>query len=159
MKRISLFLYTIFSLLIGGCDPVRTTSQNVLLEVFNSNSGQPLSGVQVSLKYDYERNVPPAQRDPDEIEHSTYKWFSNVTDQHGQAGVDVQWTAIDRTIGPKPPSWRDWVTGKAYLIRLEKDQQHEESSLVIRTGASVHGDLFTVNVLEIQRPYYVKTGR
>jgi len=145
--------------LAGGCgDPVRTTVQPVLLKVTKTLSGEPMADVQVAVKYDYEHNVPTAEQRP-EAERPTYKWFSTKTNVSGQAELEIAWTMLDRTWGPTPPPWRDQVTEIAYLIRLKKDQLYEEYSLVMRSGESVRGEVFTVQVLEIRQPRYVKTDQ
>jgi len=159
---------TCWCLLTTGCDPVRTTLQPVFLRVTNTISGEPVADAQVSLKYVYERPDPSAvakYQPPDpELWHRETKefwdqfpWCSGVTDEHGQADLAVKYTVLDRTIGPTPPSWRDEVTGRPYLIRLDKDRVHEEHSLVMRPGESARGKAFTVHVLEIRQPRYVKT--
>ena len=141
----------------AGCgDPVRTTLQPVFLRVTNTISGEPVADVQVSLRWDYEHNVPIERQRPED-QRPTYDWFSGKTDPRGQAEVDVKSTMLDRTWGPTPPSWRDEVTGAAHLVSVKKDLIHEEHSLVMRPGASVKGEAFTVHVLQIQQPHYVKT--
>lgn len=138
-----------------GCDPVRTTSQGVLLQVTSSTSGQPVAGVPISLKYDYERSVPVAEQRP-EPERPTYEWFSSTTDVNGQADVGVEWTVLDRTIWGKPPSWRDWVSGCSYLVKVAGDQDHEVLSLVMRPGASTKGRVFTVRTLAVEASRYIE---
>jgi hypothetical protein len=144
-------------MLVTGCgDPVRTTSQSVLLRVTDSASGAPIAHAQVSLKYDFDFYVPRPDK-WNEWKRETYKWFSGKTDQDGKATVGIKWTVLDRTIGPTPPSWRDDVAGVAYMISTKKDQTHEQQSLIVQPGASTQGRVFTVQVVEIQPPRYVKT--
>ena len=153
-------------LLTAGCDPVRTTLQPVLLRVTNSISGEPVAGAQVAVKYDYDRAEPLAQMtlQPAESWHQHMKefwdefpWSLGVTGRDGDTGVEIKYTVLDRTIGPEPPSWRDKVSGKPHLVKVEADQEHEEFSLVMRPGESARGQTFTVCVLEIRQPRYVKT--
>ena len=139
-----------------GCDPVRTTRQPILLKVTDSASGEPVADTDVSLKYDFDHYVPKPD-EWNEWKRATYRWFSGKTNVSGQAEVGIAWTMLDSTWGPTPPSWRDQVTGIVYLIRLKKDQAHEEHSLIMWPGISVHGETFTVHVLEIGPPRYVKT--
>jgi hypothetical protein len=138
----------------AGCDPARTTSQGVLLEVISSASGQPVAGVRVSLKYDYERNIPVTEQEP-EAERQTYEWFSSTTDVNGQANVGVVWTVLDDTRCGNPPPWRDWVSGVFYLVQVEDDQVHELFHLRMDPGASAEGQVFTLRVLTIQEPRYI----
>lgn len=145
-------------ILTAGCDPVRTTLQPVHLKVTNSISGEPVQDVQVSLKWDYELNVPIAKQRP-KAQRPTDSWFSGKTDVNGEADVGIKWTALDTTWGSTPPASRDWVTGQVYRVRAWRDDALEEHSLRVRPGESVRGKAFTVHVQEIQRPRYVKTGQ
>jgi hypothetical protein len=142
--------------LTTGCDRVRTTLQPVLLKVTDSASGTPIAGTRISVKWNYEQNVPIAEQKPEE-ERPTYKWFFGTTDPKGQVEVGVKWTMLDDTLGSTPPSWRDQVTGATYLISVEKDATREEHSVVMRPGAFIHGEAFTVQVLQIQPPRYIRT--
>ena len=62
-------------------------------------------------------------------------------------------------IGPTPPSWRDNITGRAYLISIRKDQINEEHSAIMQPDMSVPGRSLTVRVLGIGKPCYVRTSR
>lgn len=148
----------IIAILMTGCgDPVRTTMQPVLLKVTDSVSGRPVTDAEVSLRYDFDHYVPKTD-EWSEWKRDTYKRFLGKTDANGKANVDVVWTVLDRTIGPTPPSWRDDVTGKFYLLRVAKEQVREEHSLAMQPGATIRGQAFTVQVLEIQQPRYIKTS-
>jgi hypothetical protein len=125
------------------------------MTVMNSTSGEPISNVDVSLKYDFDYYVPKPD-EWNEWKRATYKWYSSTTNVGGEATVDIIETGLDRTIGPTPPSWLDDVTGTSYLISVKKDQVREEHRLIMRPGASVRGEVFTVHVLEIQRPRYIR---
>ena len=48
------------------------------------------------------------------------------------------------------------MSGKAYLVLARKDQVHEEFSLVMQPGASIQGESFTVSIIDIEEPRYVK---
>lgn len=149
-------ILTVLCVVAAGCDPVRTTMQDVLFKVTRPTSGEPVAGARVSVRYDYERDVPPAEQRP-ESERPTYEWFSGTTDQNGQANVGVVWTVLDRTIWGKPPSWRDWVSGRFYLVKVAGEQMREVLSLVMKPGASAEGQAFAVRVADIQAPRYTKT--
>jgi len=145
-----------FSALSAGCDPVRTTVQPVLLRVTASDVGSLVKNADVALKFDYDRNIPPTEQLP-ETQRPTYPWFSATTGEDGRAEILVKWTMLDRSLRSNPPVWRDQVTGKSYLVRVSRDQTHEAKSLSMNPGASVRGDVFTVHVIEIQKPRYVQT--
>jgi hypothetical protein len=146
-------LWIMCSLFATGCDPVRTTSQPVRLRVVDSASGQPVVGAHVSLKDDRETAEALS---PDDWHQPP--WFSDVTDKRGEADIDVKYTALDRTRGSRPPSGRDWVTGIRFLVRVKQSQQPEEElSVVMNLGASVKGKSYTVTVIDIQEPRYVRT--
>lgn len=144
------------SALSAGCDPVRTTMQPVLLRVTALDAGNVVKNADVSLKFDYGGNIPPTQQLA-EAQRPTYPWFSATTGEDGTAEVPVKWTMLDRSVGSNPPAWRDQVTGKSYLVRVSKNQTHEVKNLIMNTGASVRGDVFTVQVIGIQEPRYVRT--
>jgi hypothetical protein len=139
-----------------GCylgDPVTTTSQLVRLRVVDSASGKPVAYAAVSLKFDDQ--TPRPQRDEREVEDP---WSHGVTDHDGQAEIEVEVTALDRSRGSKPPADRDWVTGQSYFVRVEKDRAlDEESSVFMKPGVSVKGKSLTVTVIQIQQPRYVET--
>ena len=156
-KNPNIFILFITVFLLIGCDPVRTTSQPVLLKVQDAQTGKPITEVKVSMKYDYKSNVPPEEQAENEKQIPTYQWFSDLTDPNGIANVGIEWTMIDRTLGSNPPSWRDLVTGKYYQIELDKDQQQEEFSVRINPGETVKGQYFEVHILDIKKPKYIKT--
>lgn len=157
-------------LLAAGCDPCRTSSQVVRLQIVDSPSGQPLEGKKVSLKYDYftaAELLPPKHMEqvmsPEEWDEHMYRdaldgsvWHVSSTDGHGQADFDVEVISIDRTRGSKPPSWRNFVTGAPYLVRVEEGLlPEEELTVVMQPGASVKGKAYAVTVIDIQEPRYV----
>ncbi len=154
-------------LFIVGCDPVRTTLQPVRLEVVDSTSGQPVVGAQVSLIFD-EATARPLSKEteltPEEwhkrIEAYRQPGFRGVTNKRGQADIDAKYTSLDRTSGSKPPSWKNFVTGQPYLIKVKAGEvPEEEMSVVMKAGASVKGKSYTVTVTDIQEPRYVETHR
>jgi hypothetical protein len=143
------------SLLACGCDPVRTTLQDVRLQVTKSDGGQPAAGALVWLRYDYDRGERFLKRDT-EYWKEVSPWHAGVTDKQGKVKVGIEYTVLDRTIWGKPPAWRDWVTGQPYVMRVRGDQPQEELfSLILRRGASAKGKSFNISVLEIEKPRYV----
>jgi hypothetical protein len=118
----------------------------------------------VTLAYDMAAADPLSKTDlpPQEwkrrVEEEKQRAFRSVTDEQGQADLDVKVTALDRTWGSKPPSKRDHVTGHPYLIGVKAGEvPEEEMSLVMKPGATFKGKSFAVTVLAIPAPQYVKT--
>jgi len=121
--------------------------------VVDSASGKPVAYASVSLKLD--DRSPRPQRDEVDVEDP---WSHGVTDKDGQAEIEVEYGALDRSRGSKPPADRDWITGERYFVRVKKDQTpEEESSVLMKPGVSVKGKSFTVTVIQIQQPRYIKT--
>ena len=139
-------------LLSAGCYPVRTTSQPVHLRISNSTSGEPVAGVQVRLRYDYDRDIPDWRKWPPDD-----RWHFGITDNDGQVDVGIEYIVVDRTIGSKPPSWRDRVSGIPYLVVVRRNQLYEEFSLLMQPSISAQGEFFVVSVLKIQEPRYIRT--
>ena len=169
--KLGMLVCAICIFLSTGCDPVRKTSQIVHLQVSNSGSGEVVAGAEVQLKYDFERAepLPPETgREPEwydrEASHqfkseqwAESPWSIGTTDNNGRADVNLEYVRIDHTprIIFKPPSWRD-ESEKPYLIKVAKEQIQEEFSLVMQPGASVQGESFTVSIIDIEEPRYVK---
>ena len=63
--------------------------------------------------------------------------------------------AIDQTLGKNPPSWRDWVSGQPYRLKIKKGQWLEDFDLILRPGEHVRGKHFTITVIQIQKPIYI----
>jgi len=121
--------------------------------VVDSASGKPVAYASVSLKLDL--LTPRPQRDEVDVDDP---WSHGVTNKDGQAEIEVEITALDRSRGSKPPAERDGVTGQPYFVRVEKDQTpREELSVLMKPGVSVKGKSFTVTVIHIQQPRYVET--
>jgi hypothetical protein len=154
--RGSASLWLICVLFAVGChlgDPVRTTSQRVRLRVVDSASGKPVAYASVSLKFDHQ--TPRPQRDELEVDDP---WSHGVTDHDGQAEIEVEITALDRSQGSTPSPDRDCVTGQPYFVRVERDRAPDEkSSVLMKPGVSVKGKTLSVTVIEIQQPRYVDT--
>jgi hypothetical protein len=136
---------------------------------------QPVVGVQLLLKEDFEAGHLMSDTDLTRDEWRYYKnvweqreWFRGATDEDGKATIVVEYTVLDRSMGANPPKWRDWVTGKQFIVRVKKGQTptvitkagespEERVSLAMEPGESAIGRNVRVTVLEIQGPWYVKT--
>jgi hypothetical protein len=120
------------------------------------------------LKEDLEAGDPEERR-----HHKNYwdqlPWFTGDSDEDGKTTIIVEYTALDRSHGVKPPAWRDWVTGRRFMVRAKKwrmpgdlteanKSPEETMSLWMRPGESVTGKTLNVTVLEIQEPRYVETN-
>jgi hypothetical protein len=164
MWRSSALIGLAFGLTVGGCDPVRTTSQIVRLQVVDSVSGQPVVGATVSLAFDQASARPLSK----ETELTAEEWkryikdhqqpgFRGVTNNRGQVDIHTKVTSLDRTSGATPPPYKDFVTGYPYLINVKAGElPAEEASLVMKIGDSFKEKSFTVTVLDIQGPRYVE---
>ena len=162
------------SLSLVGCDPVRTTSQLVGLQVVDSASGQPVVGAQVSLKYDFDTAEPASKKTFEaysdetdvapEVWHEHKRkvweqrpWLRGVTNKDGEADFEVEYTEVDRSRGAKPPARRDRVTGRPFLVKVNAGEMpEEEMTVLMKPGESVKGKSFSVSVIDIQPPRYVK---
>jgi hypothetical protein len=167
MKKGLMFLMFVMPVLMVtvGCDPVRTTVQDVRLKIIDSAPGNPAVGAQVWLKYDYEKKEPGewmkgwTPEDSNKFMKTlgdTMPWYYGVVSPSGQAVIGVKNTMLDRTRGHFPPHSRDMVSGKPYLITVKNGQAYEEFALVMRLGESVRGKSFTVSVDSPGEPYYVE---
>jgi hypothetical protein len=154
--RGSMLLCLICSLFAVGCylgDPVRTTSQVVRLRVVDSASGKPVAYESVSLKLDDQ--TPRPQRDEREVDDP---WSHGVTNHDGQAEIEIEYTALDRSRESEPSADRDWITSWPYFVRVEKvPAPAEELNVLMLPGVTVKGKSFTVTVIRIQQPRYVET--
>jgi hypothetical protein len=170
-------MWAVWSLFAAGCgDPVRTTLQLVQLRVVDLTSGQPVVGAQLLFKDDFEAAHPLDQTQLTREEWDYYKslweqrrWFRGDTDADGKAWIVVQYTCLDRSRGSQPPAWRDWVSGKPFIVRVKKGQTpstitklgespEDRVSMVMESGASAKARTVTVTVLEIQEPRYGHTN-
>jgi hypothetical protein len=152
--------------LIGGPgDPVRTTRQILRLRVVDSASGDPVVGVNVEVKQDYEHSEGASR----ELQRRSKQgqgylrewwaelpWFSCVTDNDGRAEAAIVTTALDRTWGSRPPASRDTITAEPYFVRLNASHEPQETlRLLMRTNEVVKGKRFAVTVIEIEQPVYI----
>lgn len=141
-------LSLIYVVLIAGCDPVRKTVQPVSMDVLDATSRQPVGGADVQLRYDYSHSTSG--------KGDTYPRYEGVTDRQGHVCVTVEWVVLDRTIGPWPPAWRDWVTDAPYIVLIRKEDAVEELRVTMHRGASVQGPRFVIVVTTIDKPKYVR---
>src|SRR5262249_48105411 len=123
-----------------GCDPVRTTTQQVRLRLIDSMSGQPVAGAQLLLKDDFDANyrvspeTPPPGSKPEEYRQHLREfwerkpWFRGVAGVDGEAVITVRYTALDRSRGAKPPAQRDWVSGMRYLVEVKQQLPAEKAA-------------------------------
>ena len=147
-----------------GCDPVRTTRQVVTLTVLAANSEEPVANAHVRLKEDFDRQTHtyPDTASREEWEAHARRnwaespWFSAKSNDTGQTTLHVEYTALDRTRGDQPPTYRDWVTGKPFLVDItENEARSERLSVVMSSGNVIHGDTFTVRIDDVQAPVYI----
>ena len=83
----------------------------------------------------------------------TKPWFCGATDQLGNANIEIEYTAIDRTSGPTPPSSRDFVTGKPYCVKIVKrETSDDELRVSMRQGELAEGKLCSVTITAIEKP-------
>lgn len=141
-----------------GCDPVRTVSQTVQLQILDAESHSPVSDVVISLKENFE---PKAVADEDHSEDwerhqrefwEQLPWHAATSDSNGIATVEIAHTAIDRSRGKEPPPERDIVSGQTYLVKIgdatmkdrleiNKDSRtvlNEVELLVLKVGKAVY---------------------
>lgn len=137
--------------LLTGCDPVRTTSQFIDLRVTDVMTEQPLIATKVEMKYDYHAAEPKSERTPYWL-----KTYSGITNDRGDASVNITFGAIDRSLGSRPPTSRDWITNHPYIINIGEGGRREEFHMVLKPGASTKGKRFMISVLAIHEPQYVQ---
>jgi hypothetical protein len=147
-----------------GCDPVRTASQPITVQIVDSSTGNNLSDAQVRIKLDFDRAHPLSEetQTPAEEWHKHRRefweqspWYSGTTGANGEARIVVENTSLDRTRGAEPPPMRDVITGEPYLIRVVPNGGREETlSVVMQQGAHADGKQYTVRVIDIGKPSY-----
>jgi hypothetical protein len=165
-RKTAYVLWATFCLVPFGCgDPVRTTRQTLSVRVVESASRDPIAGLNVQIKKDYEHSdalAPEVRRFPKE--HQDYlrewwrslPWSSCVTDKYGQAEAAIVRTALDRTRGAKPPPSRDTITGEPYLVKVNAAREPDEVlSVLMKPGEVVRGKQYTVTVVDIREPVYI----
>lgn len=148
-----------------GCDPVKTTAQQVRLRLFDGSSRRPLAGTELLIKIDFEAAYQGNKEMVSEAEEyrqhlrehwELQPWFPGVTNDAGEASILINYAVLDRTRGAKPPATRDWVTGQRYLVKVKPRELPEETlSLLMKPGESTKGRAFTATVVEIREPRYV----
>jgi hypothetical protein len=156
MARLPLYVSAL-CITLTGCDPVRTTRQSVQVQVADGQSGGSVVGAQVSLKYDFDRGPLFAHVEHNREWWEQLPWHTGTTNWRGQAWVGVEYTVLDRTIGPWPPGSRDNVSNQPYLVRVTTNDLYDQVSLMMRPGESSKGIHFTVSLIKIGKPRYVET--
>jgi hypothetical protein len=170
-RRLEYLPCAVWAVFVLGCgDPVRTTDQQVCLQVLDSASREPVDGIELFLKDDFESTYPRQDTSltPENWEYhkavwERQPWFRGATDKSGKVCIVMRYTALDRSRGDKPPAWRDFVRGKPYLVRIKKPEwnrpgepSEERVSLLMEPGASAGGKTVSVTLLELQEPQYVE---
>ena len=171
MGKLRTWVCMVCCLLAWGCDPVRTTSQRVRLRIVDSASEQPIAGAKVSLRNELLADVSAPTEDlqfisPEDLDEQRHRstlsqsaWHTGTTDRFGEVDIHVVITALDRTRGNEPPKWRDFVTGRPCLVRVEADRLPEEELRLrcMQPGASAQGRAYRVTVISVEKPRYVES--
>jgi hypothetical protein len=164
MLRMLILLAGIASIL--GCDPVRTITHHVTVEVADEQ-GLPVPNVDVAIKESWE-SWQTWGGEMNEADKGYYRgqwasdfvpWRKGVTDAEGKAAIVIEITALDRTTGKEPPPKRDVVSNREYLVKARGRNLEEELRLVMKPGASVKGKVYAVSVVDIEKPRYCETRR
>jgi hypothetical protein len=152
--------------LASGCDPVRTASQTLRLQVVDSASGEPVIGIRVQVKQDFELfQTDDAQlQKSDEWEQHQREfweglpWHFAITDEDGIADIDIIETALDRSRGDEPPASRNMLFGRTYLVVMGDDNEHADEALrlKIEEDARLTEGNITLTVLDVAEPKYVE---
>jgi hypothetical protein len=148
------------SFLVTGCDPVRTTLQHVSLQVMDAHTRQPVADADVLLTRDLVpdemvRGETTSTRANQREAWDHAVWHACVTDRAGKGDITIMDMMLDRTIGDKPPTWRDRIAGYTYLVRVRKAEAHENFRILMKPGATAEGRSFGVAVLAIDKPSYI----
>jgi hypothetical protein len=144
-----------------GCDPVRTVSQKVQLQILDAEADSPVSDVAIRLKEDFDpATVADEDRSKEEWEQHQREvweqspWHTGKTDANGVATVEVVHTAIDRSRGKEPPAERDIVSGRTYLVEIEDADVHR---LEIKKDSRAIAGSVEVVILNVAEPEYQPT--
>jgi hypothetical protein len=84
-------------------------------------------------------------------------WYKGSTANRGEAVVKQVEDALDWTRGNEPPAFRDWISNREYLVRVQKPGMEEEIRVVMKPGNISRGKSFAVRIRSITRPVYVET--
>jgi hypothetical protein len=149
---------------ISGCDPVRTITHSVTVAVVDEK-GVPAPNVNINMKESWE-SWQTWGRGFDETEKAHYRqnwesdivpWRKGATNTQGRAVVVIEDTALDRTRGKEPPTNRDMVSNREYIIKLQGQNVQDEVRLVMKPVASVKGKFYTLTVINIEKPRYIES--
>jgi hypothetical protein len=148
---------SLLSCFLFGCDPVRTTTQDVRVAVFNMKDGSPVDQVAVMIKQAWN----PPYSDPKWNEKArknweNRRWFEGVTDGTGSATLHINIAALDWTKDQQPSPQRDHLMNMEWVIKLRIDGAVAESMTVPMTpGAEANGKSYGLKILEIGKPKYL----
>ena len=157
-------LLAVYCLFTVGCDPARPTRQTLWVRVTDSASGNPIAGATVQIKYDFDRGeaelektkqVSDSRREEARKFWETWEWSSGVTHYDGQAEIASDVTTLDGTRGSTPPATRDQITGKPYLVKVQRGREPEEVlSVRMSPGEVSTGKSSSVTVIKLETPQY-----
>lgn len=157
-----LFAYAVSGM---GCDPIRTTHQSFVVRVVDTVSETPAAGVTVKMKDDFESRLERSdyikmsgeRRSKLREAWDSQPWCVGTTNEAGDATLTLKVTMLDRTRGSTPPLERDVITGEQYQVRLETgDEERQLPGLMMEPGQIASGSGFSVSVVRIDAPEYVK---
>ena len=82
-------------------------------------------------------------------------WYEGSTNALGKAVLNLVVHALDRTKGSEPPAFRDWVSNREYLVRLQTKDAQDELRVVMKPGTASGGRRYTVRIEAVQKPVYL----
>ncbi len=147
---------------LPGCDPVRTIRQSVTLAVVDDRA-VPAPDVKVSIKESWEswqswgggiaesEKSYVRQRWENEI-----PWLKGVTKADGNVVIAIEITGLDSTKGNKPSPRRDVVSNREYIIKLDGQNSHDETRVLMKPGAVGSGKRYSVTINAIEQSSYVQ---
>lgn len=162
----SIALYALMMILgiLSGCDRVRTTSQKIIIQVKN-DKGLPATEVKVRMKESWESWktwLPGEIKKENEAfyrerwESEFVPWLEASTDAQGKATLKYVVTAIDETTGDIPPTRRDWIANREYIVQIKSDDREDQVNVEMTPGTTSTGQHFTLDIEAIEDPEYVQ---
>lgn len=149
--------------ILVGCDPVRTTSQNLTV-IVESRQGVRVPGVKVRIKESWDSwsswDSGQTKREGWESfyraqwESDVVPWYEGVTNIEGVAVLKPVVTALDGTTGTEPATRLDIVSGREYIVVLEAQDKEDELVVVMNPGEAVSGKRYTLRIVTIEQPKY-----
>jgi len=82
-------------------------------------------------------------------------WYEGSTNALGKAVLKLVVEALDWTKGSEPPAFRDWVSNREYLVRLQTQNAQDELRVVMKPGTASEGKRYTVRIEAVQKPVYL----